>query len=686
MIPSPPSGKPVAFYDTECFLNYWLLKIRPRGGAVFTYCLRSGEVFDGGVIGEIDRLFQLFTVVSFNGIYYDVPMIAAALSGYTPEQLQFVNNQIIISQMKPWELSLPEWKPADHIDCIEVAPGAGSQKTYAGRIHCKTMRDLPYSPDKWLNEEEIAQVDSYCENDLFVLESLFDALQPQIHIRESMSKRYGIDLRSKSDAQLGEAIIKIRCEKALGQRIYKPDVDWNLKFRYEPPSFLSFQYPQARAAFELIKNAIFTLGGAGAVSMPAGLDGLEVAIEKSVYRLGIGGIHSSEKRIVHKSDDQFLLRDADVASYYPRLILGSGKWPPALGSVFRDVYQALTEERLKAKTLQKKLEEAGVKVKDPHSGEGYEAYSENEGLKIAINGSFGKLGNFYSVLFAPEMLIQTTVTGQLALLMLIEWYEIQGIPVISANTDGLVIKCPHSKLEISESIIKYWEKTTGLEMECSDLAALYSRDVNNYFLIKADGKVKRKGEYSKAGLVEKKNPDVEICGDAVEEFLSKGTPLAYTIAACRDITKFVTIQKVAGGAVKLWGEGPRKEALVRDMIPILQANGWVKSGRKWIKGALGLPHDPTSAYRQCFAPQRPEYLGKVIRWYYSTQAPGSIIYNTNGNTVSLSYGGRPCMVLPEEFPSDIDYDWYLKNCEKMLRDVGYYDNGALTEFGGQLRK
>ena len=41
-------------------------------------------------------------------------------------------------------------------------------------------------------------------------------------------------------------------------------------------------------------------------------------------------------------------------------------------------------------------------------------------LKICVNGSFGKLGSKFSFLYAPELLIQTTMTGQLALLMLIE--------------------------------------------------------------------------------------------------------------------------------------------------------------------------------------------------------------------------------------------------------------------------
>jgi hypothetical protein len=144
MIPTPPSGKPVAFYDTECFPNFWLLKFRPQGGECFTFALRAGERLEPAAVASITTLFQIFTTVSFNGNYYDVPMIAAALSGYTPDQLKWLNDQIIVQKLKPWELGLPEWRPADHIDVMEVAPGAGSQKQYAGRIHCKTMRDLTY--------------------------------------------------------------------------------------------------------------------------------------------------------------------------------------------------------------------------------------------------------------------------------------------------------------------------------------------------------------------------------------------------------------------------------------------------------------------------------------------------------------------------------------------------------------
>lgn len=674
MIPAPPSSKPVAFYDTECYPNYWLLKFRPKGGTAFSFALFAGESFDTETCNRIRHLFRIFTTVSFNGNYYDVAMICAATLGYTPEQLKRISDELIVHQVKPWELNLPRWEPADHIDIIEVLPGAGSQKQFAGRIHYKTMRDLPYDPNESLTPEQIAQIDEYCENDLGQIEAEFDALAPQLQQRQTLSERYGIDLRSKSDAQLAEAVLKHRCEQALGFKIFKPEIDWNLRFRYEPPEFLSFQSPQLVEGFRLIKEAMFSLGGSGSVVMPIQIEGLEIGIGSSVYKLGIGGLHSQEKCRIYRTNETHVLRDVDVASYYPSLILNSGRWPKALGKAFLQEYAAIKDERLAAKKLEKELYKSGLKG----SPEWTKAHIENEGGKIMINGTFGKTGSPYSVLFAPEMLIQTTITGQLSLLMLIEWHELNGISVVSANTDGIVINCPRSKLADSEWLIKEWERRTGLEMEATEYAALYSRDVNNYFAVKSDGEVKRKGQYSKAGLVEKKNPDAEICSDAVAEYLSKGTPLFSTIAMSRDIRKFVKIKNVTGGAVKLWGEGPR-EISVREILAsgILERNGWSKSGRKWMRNGVSPKFDPNAqltnareAYELCFEPQRPEYLGKVVRWYYSTRSPGPIVYKGSGNMVSLSYGAMPCMTLPESFPSDIDYAWYLQTAMDILKDLG----------------
>ena len=233
-----------AYFDTECYPNYWLLKIRQEGMlSSASYHLDEGQSLSNDKMARIQSWFDCYTVVSFNGIRYDVPMITAALMGYTPAQLKELSDRMIVHKVKHWELGLPDWRPKDHIDLIEVAPGAGSQKQYGARIHCKTIRDLPYDPDTWLTHEQMDNVDEYCDTDIDVLIDLDKALQPQIEQRVALSDRYGIDLRSKSDAQAAETALRHRCEKVLNRRIYKANIDWGMTFRYEPPEYIAFQEP-----------------------------------------------------------------------------------------------------------------------------------------------------------------------------------------------------------------------------------------------------------------------------------------------------------------------------------------------------------------------------------------------------------------------------------------------------------
>lgn len=244
-------------------------------------------------------------------------------------------------------------------------------------------------------------------------------------------------------------------------------------------------------------------------------------------------------------------------------------------------------------------------------------------MKIACNGAYGKLGSPYSVLYAPNLMIQVTMTGQLALLMLIEDIELRGFRVISANTDGVVTMVPRERRDDFEAIIWDWEAATGFSTEETEYRAVHSRDVNSYIAITTDGKVKLKGAFTPAGPGQagaagmKKNPTCEISTDAAVAWLKDGTPIEETIRGCTDIRRFVAVRRVTGGAEK---DG--------------------------------------------------EYIGKAIRYYYARGESGFINYVSNGNTVPRSQGAKPCMELPDELPDDIDYDWYIREAYAVLEDVG----------------
>ena len=38
-----------------------------------------------------------------------------------------------------------------------------------------------------------------------------------------------------------------------------------------------------------------------------------------------------------------------------------------------------------------------------------------------------------------------------------------------------------------------------------------------------------------------------------------------------------------------------------------------------------------------------------------------------------SEGARPLMDLPDEFPEDVDFSWYVRESRRILVDIGYYE-------------
>lgn len=594
----PHMSLPLVVMDLEIYKNYFLAAFRN----IETGKTALIEMYEGRPLDtqRILRILRNHTIVTFNGINFDVPILCLSLKqGTTNAELKQACDAIILQNLKPWDMErqfgIPKLPWLNHIDLIEVAPGMASLKIYGGRLHSKRMQDLPIAPNDLISPADRIKLSSYCANDLETTIDLYKKLKAQVDLRIAMTAEYGIDLRSKSDAQIAEAVIKSQVERLKGNPVFRPETINDYEFVYKKPNFIKFKTESLNNTLSLVVDSEFTLGTSGNVLMPKSLESAKIKIGSSVYRMGIGGLHSSEKTNSHRSDAKYVLKDKDVTSYYPSIIMNQKLFPSHLGSNFLTVYKSILDRRVAAKR-------SGDKV-------------TNEALKIVLNGSFGKFGSKWSILYSPDLLIQTTVTGQLALLMLIESLELAGFKVVSANTDGVVIKCERTREADMESIVAAWEKTTDFTTEEAIYEALYSRDVNNYIALKHGGGVKLKGAYALPGL--QKNPSNQICVDAVVNYLTKGIPVDETIEWSTDIRKFVTIRQVKGGGMK---EGI--------------------------------------------------YLGKAVRWYYAKGEQGFIEYMSNGNKVAKSDGAKPLMVLPDLLPNDIDYDWYNREATEILHDIG----------------
>lgn len=641
--------KPRAIFDVECYPNYFLICFR----TIADDRRKHFELYDGHPLDTagIVRILRSFTLVGFNSNIYDVPMLRYALRmGVTNAMLKKMSDAIVLRNLKPWEAErefnlpdLPSW--FDHIDLIEPAPSVQvGLKLYGARLNSKRIQDLPIEPDELIGPSDRPVIVSYCYNDLDNTLDLYRHIEPQIELRCQMSEQYGVDVRSKSDAQIAESVIRHELERITGEKLYRPELPHDYTFKYKPPSFISFKTEQMRDALKVVTDATFRLkkkeirssddsdddainvGGIkvkiSGIEMPAEIVGRKKKIDKatkkviqekvdpllihmggSTYKMGVGGLHSTEEKISHYANDDVILRDADVASYYPAILLNCQLYPEHLGPAFLDVYRSIRERRISAKRAKDKVTDLT--------------------LKIVLNGTFGKLGSKWSFLYAPNLMIQVTITGQLALLMLIEELELAGISVISANTDGIVSRIPRRLEKTYHEIVKDWEQRTNFEMEFADYSALYSMSVNSYIAVKTDGSVKQKGLFAfvgSKGSPAEKNPMNYVCIDAVINYLTNGTPLEDTIEWCPDVRRFLTVRRVTGGA---------------------SFDG--------------------------------KYLGKTVRWYHAKGSDSNIQYAKGdklGHKVSKSDGGKPLMELDGMLPNDIDYAHYRDEAVKMLGDLG----------------
>ena len=539
------------------------------------------------------------TFIGFNSKSFDDPVVLAFVAGRTEPEIKRMANDIIDNRLQHWQVAKKYGLPRldyDSVDLIEVAPSFVGLKTYGARMHMPRLQEMPLAHDEDITDEQRAVIDTYNINDLDTTEELLRQLDGELMLRVQMSRQYGVDMRSKSDSQMAEQAY------ITSLKIPRQDNDIPLSVRYTPPAFLEFTTPALAALLKRVSEHVFKINSAtGHPYNPDFLGGEIVHFGTGQYQLGVGGIHSThDKSVCHVAGDCYVVCDIDAASFYPSIILECGFGPRRLGERFVAEYRKIYERRLAAKAAKDKVTDAT--------------------LKISLNGTFGKLASKYSVLYAPDLMLAVTLTGQFTLLMLIEWLERAGALVLSANTDGIAVKYEKQHQSEVEEAVRRFSAVSRFTFEYTPYRVLALKDVNNYIAVKTDRSLKAKGIYAPLDL--KKNPTAGVCAAAVGQWLAHGTPLLETIKTAR-FEDFLSARNVTGGGA-----------------------------------------------------QSGEYLGKVVRWYMSNQ-PGlePLRYVSNGNKVPKTEGAKACMTIDKTgaHPEDLDYAWYYREAAKIAQACGAFE-------------
>jgi hypothetical protein len=139
------------------------------------------------------------------------------------------------------------------------------------------------------------------------------------------------------------------------------------------------------------------------------------------------------------------------------------------------------------------------------------------------------------------------------MLMLVEELELHNIHVLSANTDGIVIKLYKRDIDVYNRIKDDWEQTTKLKFDTDYYHCLVSRDINNYlsqFRVIKNGVHKLKLESKGAlnpmmySLDLTKGYSMPIVAQAIENYFLKNKPVMDTLQEATNILDFCLTQNV----------------------------------------------------------------------------------------------------------------------------------------------
>jgi hypothetical protein len=471
------------------------------------------------------------TLVGYNSDSYDLPILRF-IWGYNGDKLNAEvynlsgklvddnnrNDRAIIELRYPRKTIYP-WKSIDLMRILGLDKVGVSLKQVAVNLSWPKIQDMPVDFTASVQVVQLESVLSYNANDVLITKRLYEEIAPMRQLREDLGKIYNVDFTNASDSKMANLIFEnvyanelhldirsIRDMRTIRDKVLLGDCI---------APFVRFETPELNAMLDRVSATVVY-----------GYNNFKYS--ESIYfancsfSLGVGGLHSEDAPGIFVSDDKYIIQDCDASSYYPNLIINNNFYPEHLGVDFIRVLKRITSERLAAK-------KSGNKVKA-------------DGLKITVNSTFGKFGSQHFWLQDAKQLLSTTLTGQMGLLMLIEGMYLNGISVISCNTDGVVCRIPRNLEGKYKEVAKAWEKATSIELEFTPYKKYVRRDVNTYITEKADGTIKEKGAFS-VEIDLKRAYHMPIVAKALRAYYINGIPIRKTLDDCKDIMDFCISQK-----------------------------------------------------------------------------------------------------------------------------------------------
>lgn len=416
--------------------------------------------------------------------------------------------------------------------------------------------------DRYIIDEWIEPTMYYNANDVFIVCEMIRLYMDEIKLRYSISRAYKIDVLSSSRSNIADKMfIKFYSEfSGLTPEQWRGQKTERTAMAFKRVIFPFIQFktkPLQDLLADMKKVVVYSVGKDAFIR--------EVKLGNLTYTIATGGLHSQDtprelkSKIVftdypstgeverireiatnkndniweHIADDSYIYVHWDISSFYPSIMSVYHIAPKHMvESVFTKLVTWIKDTRIKAK----------------HSDEPIDGIPSDvlaQVLKIVINSIYGKFGFEKGDLFDRMATLKVTINGQLMIMMLCEELELNGIEVVSANTDGIVVKLYKSKKETFDKIAANWKKLTGLDADSEEYLYYINRDINNYFVEELNGKTDAKGALNEFMYLKdlSKGYSMPVVARAVVNYF-KGIPVLETLYNSKNILDFCLTQNV----------------------------------------------------------------------------------------------------------------------------------------------
>lgn len=578
-------------------------------------------------MNQPDRIY-----CGYNNKHYDNHILKAICCNAPPGLIKQINDFIIVDERPGWDHWFLKqnrfwFESFDLMDDTQVGTSLKHIEAHLGWNIEETQVD--FNLDRPLTPEEIESTIFYCKWDVKATAKLLTVRKGYLEAKLNVARAKGIpDTKAlyMTNARLTAAYLDAVATERYDEREYHyPD---NLDRSLIPAEVLRF--------FDRLHDTSIPTQTLFKSELILDVDGAEA-------KIAFGGIHHARPNYTEEASGNRIIRNFDVASLYPSLMVYCGYTSRNIPSpkTFEEVYHT----RLRAKA-----------TGDKHTA---------NTLKLILNTTYGASLATTNPLYDPLMGRSVCITGQLYILELAMRYlrECQTVRIIQLNTDGLMISLDSEELDTIYRINDEWQQSKNLILEEDKIQKIVQKDVNNYVMVFENGKVKTKGAYVTYGIpgagAFKINNDFTIVKKAVIDYFTKNIPVEDTINGCDDIHEFQIIAKAGGGYKSVY----RVPADFEE-----RKKRWTKDNRT--RNSAGKLVNPRFTW-DCYDGPRSE-VQRVNRVYASTNPNmGTLVKIKPDGTVG-KIGGLPESVIIDNKNKltleAVDKLWYIALAKKYISD------------------